>query len=382
MNLISRIGAPRRARAAFPAVVLTAVALAVSGCGGGGEQAQAQGKGPGGAGPGGRPPQPPVPVAVKAAEVGPISSYYSATATLAAEKEATIVARVGGVVEELLCEEGDNVARDAVLLRIDNAEYLYRVKQAEAARADLESRYERMKKMIDQNLVSAEEYEGVKSDLEAARAEEGLARLNLSYTSVTAPFAGRVISRQVDVGQTISAGAELFVLSDFHPLLARIHVPAKEFNKLRVDQPVDLVLESNGAHMSGRIKLISPVIDPSTGTIKVTVEVPDYPDETRPGDFAQVRIVTERRENAVLVPKIAVVTDRGERVVYVAADSTAQRHVVEVGFEDDDNAQITSGIDAGQPVIVRGQRSIKHGQPIKILDAGIAEADTNSRTGS
>jgi membrane fusion protein (multidrug efflux system) len=348
-------------------LLLSAVTFVLAGCGGGGgDQAHAGGPQKGGRG-GGSADQPPVPVAVESAEIGSIASYYTATATLAAEKDAEVLARVAGVVEELLCEEGDVVKEGQELLRIDNDEYVYRVEQAEAARADLESRFERLQKMIEQNLVSAEEFEGVKNSLESARAEEGLARLNLSYTRVRAPFTGRVVTRHVDVGQNISAGTPLFGLSDFDPLLARIHVPAKEFNKLKVDQPVDLVLESDGTRLSGRIKLISPVIDPSSGTIKVTVEV---------------SIVTERREGSTLVPKIAVVTDRGERVVYVAADSTAERHVVEVGFEDDDNAEILTGIAAGASVVVKGQRTLKHGQHIKILEPGVAEADTNARQGS
>lgn len=342
--------------------------IAVSGCGGGnGDQvAQAQGT-PGGPGVGGRPSQPAIPVAIEDAHTGAIASYYTATATLAAEKEAQILSRVSGVVESLRCEEGDRVSAGQVLLTIDNDEYRYRLAQAEANTADLRSRYDRLQEMQKQDLVSAEEYEGVKNDLKSAEAEEGLARLTLSYTKVTAPFSGAVVSRLVDVGHNVSVGTPLFVLSDFDPLLARVHVPAKEFKKLKPDQPVELVLESTQQRLQGRITLVSPVIDPSSGTIKVTIEIPEYPDGVRPGDFAEVRIVTERRTNSTLVPKIALVTDRGEQVVYVAADSTAERRVVEVGFEDDDFAEITSGVSPGDPIVVRGQRSLKHGSPIKIL---------------
>jgi membrane fusion protein, multidrug efflux system len=273
---------------------------------------------------------------------------------------------VSGVVQKLSCEEGDVVAEGAELLRIDNAEYQYRLEQAQAARADLQSRYDRLTQMKEQELVSPEEFEKVTNDLASAKAAEGMANLNLSYTRVTAPFAGRVVTRHVDVGQTVNVGTALFVLSDFKPLLARVHVPAKEFNK---------VLESSGIKLRGRIKLVSPTIDPSSGTIKVTVEINDYPDGVRPGDFAQVKIVTEQRNASTLVPKIALVNDRGEQVLYISqADSTAERRVVEVGFQDDLNAEITQGLKPGERVVVKGQRSLKHGSAIKVVDDGAGQA--------
>jgi RND family efflux transporter MFP subunit len=355
-------------------VVLVATPL-LSGCGKDGSAQQAQGGAPAA---GGDPKEAPVPVAITAAVTGDIASYYTATATLAAEKEAEILSRVSGVVSKLLCEEGDVVAEGAELLLVDNDEYRYRFEQAVAERSDIETRLARLEKMREQDLVSAEEYETLSNDLAAAKAAEGMAQLNLSYTRVTAPFAGRVVTRHVDPGQNVSVGTPLFLLSDFTPLLARVHVPAKEFNKLVPDQPVDLVLESNGAHLRGRIKLVSPTIDPSSGTIKVTIEIPSYPAGVRPGDFAQVSIVTERRMGRTLVPKVALVNDRGEQVVYVSADSTAERRVVEIGFQDENNAEIVEGVKSGEQVVVKGQRTLKHGSAIKVLDDTGAEQASDS----
>ena len=366
---------------ALGAIVITGLILA--GCGGGdGEQAAGNHGGKGGKG-GDAPRQPPIPVAVAAVATGSISSYYTATATLAPENEAEILARVAGVVRALQCEEGDRVKRGDVLLTIENDEYMFRLRQAEANRANLEARLDRLEKMASQDLVSVEELETLKNSLKTAEAEEGLARTNLSYTQVTAPFGGTIVARRVGVGQNITSGMPLFQLSDFDPLLARIHVPAKQFNLLKPDQPVDLVLESDGTRLDGRIKLINPTIDPNTGTIKVTVEIRQYPVGVRPGDFAQVRIVTERRDESTLVPRIAVVTDRGEQVVYVSADSTAERRVIELGFQDDDHAEIISGVTPGEQIVVKGQRSLKHGSPIKILaDDRVAENETPAREGS
>ncbi|MCK4775070.1 MAG: efflux RND transporter periplasmic adaptor subunit, partial [Candidatus Krumholzibacteria bacterium] len=149
----------------------------------------------------------------------------------------------------------------------------------------------------------------------------------------------------------------------------------KEFKKLKADQKVTIILDSTRQKLEGRIKLVSPVIDPTSGTIKVTVEIPKYPADTRPGDFAEVSIVTEKRMESVLVPKIAVFTDRGDQICYVAvADSTAERRVIELGFEDDQHAEILSGVAEGENVVVKGQRSLKNGAPIKILEADTVSA--------
>jgi membrane fusion protein, multidrug efflux system len=365
----------------FSSIALAVLLGASAACHKGGDAGAAGGGGgaPGGGAPG-APKQPPVPVAVAAASTGAIASYYTATATLAADKEAEILARVSGVVQKLFAEEGDVVAEGGPLLSLDNGEYQFRLEQTQAARADLETRLERSTAMREQDLVSKEEYEKVVNDLASARAAEGMAQLNLSYTSVEAPFTGRVVTRRVNVGQTVNVGTPLFVLSDFTPLLARVHVPSKEFNKLQPDQPVDLVLESNGTKLRGRIKLVSPTIDPSSGTIKVTIEINEYPAGVRPGDFAQVRIVTEQRRGSTLVPKVALVNDRGEQVVYVAqADTTAERRVVEIGFQDDENAEILKGVTIGERVVVKGQRSLKHGAAIKVLEGDTTQVSDTAR---
>jgi len=355
--------------AAFFALVLAACApLALSGCDAGDSNAQS---GPGGRQGGGpRDERPPVPVAVAPAALGPIASTYTATATLRVEAEAEILARVSGVVQRLMAEEGDDVGNGRALLQIENDEYALRVKQAEARTANLRARFERMQGMVDKNLVSEEEFDTAEADLASAEADEALARLELGYTTVRAPFSGRVVERLVDPGQNVNSGTPLFRLADIDPLLAEVHVPSKEFRNLQTDQRVRLSLDSDDSRLDGEITRVSPVIDPNSGTIKVTVEIDEYPPSTRPGDFAEVHIVTEQRENRVLVPRVAVVTEKGESIVYIEADGRADRRVVTTGFSDEDHFEIISGVEAGEHVVVKGQRSLRHGQAVRVLEGG------------
>jgi len=317
---------------------------------------------------GGRPPLPTMAVSIEPAALGDISTYYSATASLDPDKQADILARVTGTVKRLLAEEGDRVRAGQELLLIDDAEYRHRFKQAEVALEQARLSFARTERVQAAGLVSTEELDVARTGLESAEAAWELASLELSYTRVKAPFPGRVVRRLVDLGQTVSNGTALFTLVDMTRLLARVHVPAREFRSIQTEQPVTLRVDSTGEELNGRIDLISPVVDPASGTIKVTVEITRYPPSTRPGDFAEVSIVTDQHAGVVVVPRTAVLTERDERIVYVAEEEVAHRRLVEVGIEDDDSSEILSGLEVGESVVVQGQRSLADGQPLHILD--------------
>lgn len=317
----------------------------------------------------GRPAKPPLPVAVSAVRRGPISDFYESTATLEAERAAQVLTRVPGEVREIRVEEGDRVTAGQVLLRIEQAELALRVEQAAAKTAGLQDSFDRLEKMVDKRLVPVEELETTKHNLRSAKAEEGLARLELSRARVRAPFDGRIARRLTEVGQSLSANAPVFEIVDTTPLLARVHVPSKVLGRITREQPVRLELDSDGSALEGRIALVSPVIDPSTGTIKVTVRVDVYPEGTRPGDFAAVRIVTERKDDRLLVPLIALVEDKKDVVVYVVQDGRAQRRIVKVGLQQDDVVELLEGVEDGAKVVVKGQHALEDGRAVEVVES-------------
>jgi membrane fusion protein (multidrug efflux system) len=370
--------------AAAGGALLALLAIAATGCGdkAGGQPASgthAQKPGPGGpGGPGGPPAEPPTHVAVEPAARGAALQRYATTATLEAENRAEILARAGGVVAAMQVEEGDAVRSGHTLLVLDDAELRLRVRQAEVELAKQKSILERQESSFEQQVISKAEFELATTNFEAADAALRLAEQQLAYTRVTAPFAGTVTRRLVNVGQTVNVGTPLFEIANFKPLRARVHVPAKEMGTLRQGQSADLVLDTSGAKLAGTVRLVSPVVDPTTGTVKITIDIAEYPLGTRPGDFVKVSVVTARRDDALRVPNLAVFEDKGERVVYVAQDSVAVRRKVEVGFIDETHTEILQGVQAGEVIVVKGQRSLKDGGRIRILEGPGAATQTTT----
>ena len=312
---------------------------------------------------------PAAPVEATTVETGEIAAFYTGTASLEAEEEALVVAKTGGIVIEILAEEGQYVEEGQPLVKLDDERLTLELSRAEAALAKLRQDYERNEELFQKSLISAVEYERVKSDYETQKAARDLAQLEVTYTTVRAPFSGIISERLIKKGNMVATHAPTFRLTDFDPLLAVMHVPERELNKLRKGQRAELRLDAlYGEVFPGAIKRISPIVDPTTGTFKVTIEVRDRSRQLKPGMFGRIRIVYDTRADVLLVPKEAILAEDDESAVYVVRDSMAYRQVVETGYSNDAHMEIISGIEAGDVIITTGQNSLRDSSKVEVIN--------------
>jgi len=311
---------------------------------------------------------PPIPVEISLAEAGSISAFYSGTATLEAEEEALVVAKTAGVVLEIIAEEGDVVITGDILARLEDDRPRLEMDRARANMKRLENDYKRNEEVYAKQLVSSEEYERVKFEYEEERANFKLAELELSYTSISAPIDGVISERLIKVGNLVQENTAVFRVTDFDPLLAVLHVPERELPVLEVGQPVNLLVDAlAGQRFQGEVLRISPVVDPSTGTFKVTAAIRDESHRLKPGMFGRVSIVHDVRDNAVLMPRSALIAQAGESAVFVVEDGKAHRRLVETGYTDNGKVEILSGLDSGAQVVTAGHASLKDGVRVEII---------------
>lgn len=312
---------------------------------------------------------PAVPVEAAAVEVGEAAAFFSGTAALEAEDEATVVARVGGVVEAVLVEEGTYVEAGQPLARLDDERLRLELSRAEVELAKQERVFERTQKMYDKQLVSAEEFERIRSEYETQKVARDLAAMQVAYATIRAPIGGVVSTRHIKAGNMIRENDPAFRITDFDPLRAVMHVPERELNKLREGQTATLHFDAlPGETVTGRVKLISPTVDPETGTFRTIVEVRDPAHRVKPGMFARVRVQYDQRADALLVPKQAVLEEDDEAAVFVVQDSMAVRRVVTTGYANGDRIEIVDGIQAGERVVVTGQSTLQDSARVEIIN--------------
>lgn len=309
-----------------------------------------------------------VPVEAVAARQDAIEAFYSATATLEADGEAAVVPRVGGRITALQVEEGDMVAAGDVLARIDDERLKLELARSEAELRRLRQDLERQREMHERDMISTEAFERLQYEFEAQQAAHELARLELSYTAITAPIDGVVSERMIKIGNMVSTTEPVFRVTALDPLIATLHVPERELARLAPGQAAALSADAlPGERFVGVIDRISPVIDADSGTFRVTVELSDPTGRLRPGMFGRFDIVYDRREQAVLVPVESVLIEDGEASVFVVTDGEAQRRSVEVGYRNNGHYEIVSGIEPGESVVVTGQASLKSGARVLVL---------------
>lgn len=311
----------------------------------------------------------PVPVEVAHVVRRSVEASYTGTASLEAPEEAQVVAKTSGVLLELLVEEGDTVKAGQVLARIDADRTRLEVNRAEATLRKLEAEFARSKELFERKLVAADAHERLRFDVATQKAAWDLAKLELSYTQITAPIGGVVAQRMVKRGNLIQVNQALFRVVGNERLEAVLNVPEREMRTLRDGLAVALMVDAvPGRRFDGVIDRVSPVIDPATGTFRTTASFSGHDGQLKPGMFGRISIVYERREDALAVPRVALLEDEAEPAVFVVREGQVKHTLVGLGHVNGEFAEITAGLVEGDQVVTAGKVAVRDGTKVNIIE--------------
>ena len=319
-----------------------------------------------------------IPVEVAAVARRPVAASYSGTAPLEARGESQVVAKTSGVALQVLAQEGQAVRAGQVLVRIDRARPALQAVQAEAQVRKLEANYSRARTLAAQKMVSANDLDQLKYDLENARAVWNMARLELSYTDVVAPISGTIASRSIKPGNFVQINTPIFRIVDNSRLEATLNVPERDLETLKAGLPVALQVDAlPGKSFAGKVDRIAPVVDSGSGTFRVVCAF-DGGGLLQPGMFGRIRIDYDQRANALVIPRTALLDDEDDPAVFVARGGKAARVPVKLGYMDGEWAEVLSGLKQGEQVVTAGKVALREGSAVQVLGAQPAKVATKA----
>ncbi|QQP97090.1 efflux RND transporter periplasmic adaptor subunit [Lysobacter enzymogenes] len=339
-------------------------------------------------------------VGIAVARAGSIPITLEALGTVTPLATATVRPQVSGNIVEIAFKEGQTVRQGEVLLRIDPRPFQLALDQARGALARDEAQLQvarltlkRYAPLAHDQTIAQQDYDTQAATVQqltgvvaADRAAIGTASLNLDYTQVRAPIAGRVGLRVVDLGNYVTPGdaAGVAVISAVSPIDVEFTAPQDDLPRIqarlaRGDPPAATVLDRTRTQVlgQGRFLTLDNAIDPGTGTVKAKARFGNDDARLFPSQFVNVRVLLDTLPDAVTVPAAALRTGpNGDFVYVVGADRKAQLRKVTRGPAAGDTVAVTQGLKLGEQVVISGGDQLSDGAAVRLPgDAGASGAN-------
>lgn len=291
--------------------------------------------------------------------------------SLEARDTVEVLSEVAANVVEVLFTEGAQVRKGDTLVRLDDAKLSARLAETKARRHLAETNFKRAEDLLSSETISQAEHDQVKAEYDVAVAVYNLLKRELDDTVLKAPFDGIIGARLVSPGQLVTIGQRLTSIVRLDELEVSFRIPERHVGQIRNGQPVIMdTVARPGEPIRGEVFFVDPVIDSRTRSVLAKAKVDNTGLLLRPGMFGTLSVVLAERENALVVPESAV-RYAGEQasVVVMNGENRAEFRNVTVGQRQPGRVEITSGLSAGEVVVVEGYQKMGPGTGIAISPA-------------
>jgi membrane fusion protein (multidrug efflux system) len=317
---------------------------------------------------------PAMPVKAVAAKIAAASDEAGAVGTLRADEAVTIRPEIAGRVAEIRFQEGQAVARGALLVRLDQSELAAVVASSRAQLKLEQQKLERSEDLQRRGFISQQGLDDQKTSLARARAKLAEDEARLARTEMHAAFPGIAGLRQVSEGQYVAAGTDIARLEKIDQLKLDFRVPEANIGRLRPGQPVKVQVDAYPEKaFSGSVYAIEPGVDDQTRTIVLRARVANGEMKLRPGMFARVQLQLGVRENAIWIPEAAIVPRGQDSFVFRVAGEKVELLKVQTGARKVGEVEIVKGLAAGDLVVTEGTQKIGPGSAVTLVNQEAAK---------
>jgi len=325
---------------------------------------------------------PAVPVSVTPVQRQNLNSYLVLNGIVEPEKKVEIYSHLSAYVKKIVKEEGDYVKENDVLAQLDDTEIIISYNQAkiqlDQAKLNLEeaeNNYIRSQELVKRSLVSEQDFQATEAQFKQSQLEYqnrmenfNNLKLQLDWTKIRALSEGYITERLIEAGDRVNSNTQVYTIEDFNPLLIRVFVPTSDAINLALGMSAEVTTDVlKGLGFEGKVKLINPRIDVETGTVKVTVEVFDNSLRLQPGMFVKVQIAIGMKENALVIPRKAILYKQNKSYVFVLNRRQVSQREVLLGLLEEDHVEVTEGLNEGEVIVIVGVEGLKDGQKVDVV---------------
>jgi membrane fusion protein (multidrug efflux system) len=331
-------------------------------------------------------------VRIKKPRIRKISHSIETVGTFLPFEEVSIKSEAEGKVKTIFFDEGDQVKKEDILLKLDDEEYILKAKRAEARLYKTQKEWEhahatylRYQDLYEQGIIGKQQFDDMATKASLAEAETKnaqveleLERKHLRDTNITAPIDGIISERLISPGEFVQlrgdgqrGGNKLFTLVQISPIRLDTAVTDKSAPKIFIGQKIRIkVRPFPNEEFVGKVYFINPQMDPTTKALRFKADFDNADGRLKPGMFADVFIIIDEDVPSLFVPEESVLSKQGKHVLYVLESGRARRQEVQSGVLLDGEVEILAGIKKDDLVIVEGNYELSPGAKVKALMEG------------
>jgi RND family efflux transporter MFP subunit len=352
-----------------------------------------------------------VTVSVTEARTGQLRDVLLLTGALKPKEQVDVTAKVTGRLLKLLLKIGDPIREGVLIAELEGDEIQQQVNRAQAsigvARALMQQRQaeqenakaelSRSQSLLDDGLISPQDFASTRTQLEVIEAQVELARaqtaqteaelrelkIRLEQTKIYAPMSGIVATRFVDQGAIISPTTPILRIVNLSTMVTLANVPERNIGRLSVGNPAEIEVDAMpGEILMGRVARIAPVLDAATRTALVEIDVPNTGNRLKAEMFVRIRLDTGAMREAVLIPREGLVYRGTQPGVYVIEGDRPVFRAIETGLTREDNVEVIANLDAGVKIVGRGATILEDGDLIKAAGATETAVEPPAQAGT
>ena len=290
----------------------------------------------------------------------------SLSGTLEANEQVEIRSEIMGVVEAINFEEGTQVSKGQVLLRVNDSEMRAQLSKVGTAQQLASENERRAKLLLEKQAISQEEYDIASADFKSAQAESQLISAQLGKATIRAPFSGTIGLRYISEGTYVTPQTPIATLVNTKQLKITFSIPEKYASRMKLNSELTFTVAGSNEEYKAKIYAIEPMVDLATRTLKMRAIAENPEGKLYPGTFANVILPLEMVDDALLVPTESLIPIQNGKMIFISEGGKAKQIEVETGSRTDSSVRVISGLKPGDTILTSGVMSLKDGTPVKV----------------